>query len=257
MKGEGMRESFRPSPFDEGMAGDGAEGAGREAAAASLAHSLAQLFQERFSCRAFRPDPVPRETLRAIIATAARAPSWCNAQPWQVSLLSGPALERFREGLHAHAQRAEPSPDFPWPEAYPGVYGERRRACGYALYESVGIARGDREAARRQALENYRLFGAPHCAVITSPAALGVYGAIDCGGFITAFLLAARAHGVDTIPQAAIAAFPDFVRAACGLPAERKVVCAISLGYADPSHPANGFRTTRAALEEIVTFLDA
>lgn len=216
---------------------------------------LDRLLRERFSCRAFRPDPVPLATLRAIIELAGRAPSWCNAQPWQVSLLSGAALERFREELYGHALKAAPAPDFPWPEAYPGVYGERRRACGYALYQSVGIARGDREAARRQALENYRLFGAPHCAVITSPAPLGVYGAIDCGGFIMAFLLAARAHGVDAIPQAAVAAYPDVVRTACGLGPERRVVCAISLGYADPAHPANAFRTPRAPLGEIATFI--
>lgn len=235
-----------------GAAPETGDGSGRAEAFAALR----DLLEARFSCRAFRPDPIPQGTIRAILATAARTPSWCNAQPWHVVVLSGAALERFRSALYVHAQHAAPNPDYPWPEAYPGVYGARRRECGFALYDSVGIARGDREAARRQALENYRLFGAPHCAVITAPAALGVYGAIDCGGFVTAFLLAARALGVDTIPQAAIAAYPDFVRAQCGLPAERKVVCAISFGYADPSHPANQFRTSRAPLEEIAAFLE-
>jgi len=40
------------------------------------------------------------------------------------------------------------------------------------------------------------------------------------------------------------------------IPADRLVVCGISFGYEDKAHPANGFRTERAALAEVVTLVD-
>ena len=83
-------------------------------------------------------------------------------------------------------------------------------------------------------------------------AALGPYGAMDTGGFVTAFTLAATALGVATIPQAAVAAFAPMIRAHFGIPDTRLVLCAISFGYADTEHPANSFRTTRADLSDIL-----
>uniref|UniRef100_A0A8J4HFL2 Nitroreductase n=1 Tax=Acidicaldus sp. TaxID=1872105 RepID=A0A8J4HFL2_9PROT len=220
------------------------------------AATLGALAAARFSCRGFLDRPVPRAAITHILTLAQRTASWCNAQPWQVIVTSGAATERLRAALLAHAETAPPAPDFPWPSAYHGVYQARRRECGFQLYESVGVARGDRAAARRQALENYRLFGAPHCALITSDAALGVYGAIDCGAYVGNFMLAARALGIDCIAQAALAAYPEFLRDHFGLPRERLIVCGISFGYADPAHPANRFRTTRAAIAEVARFVE-
>jgi nitroreductase len=189
---------------------------------------------------------VPRAAQEALLALAQRTASWCNSQPWQVHITEGAATERFREAMLAPAQPGEPSPDFEWPGAYIGIYQERRRECALALYDAVGIPRGDREASARQARENFRLFGAPHVAVVTTDAALGVYGAIDCGGYVANFLLAAASLGMAAIPQAALAKSPHRVRDFFGLGDDRKVVCGISFGYADADHPANGFRTTRA-----------
>lgn len=40
------------------------------------ANELDTLMAARFSCRGFKPDPVPRATIEAIVATARRVPSW-------------------------------------------------------------------------------------------------------------------------------------------------------------------------------------
>jgi len=45
------------------------------------------------------------------------------------------------------------------------------------------------------------------------------------------------------------------VREHLALPEDRLVVCAVALGLADPDHPANAFRTTRADVDEVVTFV--
>lgn len=214
--------------------------------------TLAELLAARFSCRAFLRDAVPEDTVRQIVGAARHVPSWCNAQPWQLIITSGAETDRFRDALYAVARKGTPAPDMPWPSGYPGIYAERRRACGFQLYDAVGIKRGDRTASGKQMMENYRLFGAPHVAIITAPTALGPYGAMDTGGFVTAFCLAAQALGVATIPQAAIAAHATFVRTHFDIPEDRLILCAISFGYADPDHPANHFRTDRAEVDEIV-----
>ena len=55
----------------------------------------------RHSIRAFLPTPVPRETIEAILAVAARAPSGTNTQPWHVTVLTGDALESLSSQLVA------------------------------------------------------------------------------------------------------------------------------------------------------------
>lgn len=222
------------------------------------AETLRDLMQARYSCRAYDPQPVADSVIESIVATARHTPSWCNAQPWQLEITKGAGTEAFREALYAHATSGAASkPDLDWPKGYPGVYGERRRECGWQLYDAVGIEKGDRAASARQMMENFRLFGAPHVAVIHSPADLGPYGAMDCGGFVTAFCLAAMAEGVATIPQAAIAAHAPFVRGWFGIGEDRLILCAISFGRPDPEHPANNFRTTRADPDALIRWKDA
>ena len=218
---------------------------------------LEELLNERYSVRAFLPNPVPRETIENVLAVAQRTASWCNSQPWQVVIASGEAKERFRKLIYGEAASgAKESFDFPPPREYLGVYGERRRESGFQLYNTLGIARGDKAAYAKQALENYNFFGAPHVAIIHTDEPLGVYGAIDCGAYVGNFMLAAQALGLGTIPQASLARLSTLVRRHFSLPDDRRVVCGISFGYADNAHKVNGYRTSRASVADTVTFLD-
>jgi nitroreductase len=219
---------------------------------------MARLLAARFSCRAFLPTPVPQDIILRIFEIAQLTPSWCNTQPWQVIVTEGQGTERLRRALYAHAENpgAKVAPDFSPLPNYEGVYLARRRECGGQLYESVGIARGDKDGGRRQGLENYRFFGAPHAAIVTTERELGLYGAVDCGAWIGSFTLVAQSFGVASIPQAALAMHSPFIRDYFGLPEERRVLCGISFGYADEKHAANAFRTRRAEVSEVVRFCE-
>ena len=106
---------------------------------------LEELLGERFSCRAFRPEVVPRPIVERILKTAQRTASWCNSQPWQVVIASGLAKEKFRKEIYAAASSGGPDEgDFPFPREYRGVYLDRRRESGFQLYNTLGIPRGDR-----------------------------------------------------------------------------------------------------------------
>jgi nitroreductase len=215
---------------------------------------FAELMDKRWSCRAFHPDPVDRDTLRQIFATAQRTGSWCNTQPWAVHLFSGDATRRLAAELTAHAA-AHPSlvdhtPDVPLPERYVGRYQQRRRAAGHALYASLGIDRDDRAAREAVMQDNYSFFGAPHVAIITSDRAQGVYAALDCGAYVANLTNAALDLGVATIAQGAIGVYAGKVRELLALPDDRVV------GYPDNDHPANRFRTERADLSDLLTELN-
>lgn len=217
---------------------------------------LDALLQHRHSCRAFLPQPLPRAQLERILATAQRTASWCNAQPWQVHIVGGARLAALRADLLERARSgAAPRPEVDWPLQYEGVYQSRRRECGWDLYRAVGIEKGDREASARQAMANFDGFGAPHLAIVSSPAKLGTHGVMDCGAWVANFMLAAMAAGVAAIAQAALASWPDLLRRHIDIDHDRRIVCGISFGFEDAMHPANAFRTTRAPLAEVVTWV--
>ena len=214
--------------------------------------ALNSVLDGRYSCRAFQDKPVLIEDIHAIIEASQKVPSWCNFQPWQVHLVRGAMIDTLSEKVMAAAITGEGVPDVPFPQTATGKHAERRRTCGLQLYQAVGVARGDRARSRAQMLENYRFFGAPQAVLITTPKELGAYGILDCGAFVTAFMMAAEAKGIATIAQASIAEMSEIVREALDIPEDRDVLCAISFGYADAAHPANQFRTERAPLEEVL-----
>ena len=218
---------------------------------------LEELLNERYSVRAFLPRQVPRVTIEQVLKVAQRTASWCNSQPWQVVIASGAAKERFRKAIYAAAASGAPdNSDFPTPREYLGVYLQRRRESGFQLYNTLGIPRGDKAAYAKQALENYNFFGAPHVAVIHTTEPLGVYGAVDCGAYVSNFILAAQALGLGTVPQAALARHSQLIRRHFNLGDDRRVVCGVSFGYADHGHKINSYRTARAAIPDVATFVD-
>lgn len=219
-----------------------------------LSGALSRIMAERFSCRGYKPEPVPHDVLTRLVKMAQTTPSWCNVQPWEVWITEGDATRRLREELAKHLGDM-PGPDLPHPESYTGVYQERRRACGWGLYEAVGVKKGDREGSAKQAMKNFAFFDAPHVAVLTSTAALGVYAAIDCGVWLGHFLLGAQSLGLGTIAQAAPTAFSPFLHDHFSIPADRQIVCCVALGYPDPDEAANKFRTTRAPIEDAIRWV--
>lgn len=222
---------------------------------------LARLVEARSSCRAYRDAPVADALIERLLAVAARSASWCNVQPWHATLLSGEARRRMGERLLAAIDGGEAMrPDIAFPTEYAGIYGERRRESGFALYEALGVARDDKARRAAEMRRNFDFFGAPHVLILSAPTALGEYGLLDCGLFVGAFLLAVEAAGLGAISQASVALHSGLLRETLALPRERRIVCAIAFGHPHRDHRANSCRTARAPIvdvAEIVTSLPA
>lgn len=210
----------------------------------------------RRSVRGFRPDPVPRATIEAILAAAARAPSGSNIQPWHVRVTMGAEKARLSAALRAaHAAGEPPRRDYHYyPRSWREPYLARRRSLGWGLYGVLGIGKGEQARMAAQHARNYDFFGAPVGLFFLLDRDMEAGSWLDAGMFVQNVMLAARAFGLDTCPQAAFCDYPDIVGRELALPAERILLCGMSLGLADPDEPANRLATRREPLAAFVTF---
>lgn len=218
---------------------------------------LDDVIRERRSVRGFLRDRlVSRETLQAACALAQLSPSNCNVQPWRVTIASGERRDRLVAALDDVIARGErPAPEDPI-DAFHGDYRRLQFACAAELYGSMGIARGDAAARREAMLRNYRLFDAPHVAIVCMARDFQRGVALDVGIWLQTFMLALWARGVATCAQASLRNYPHVIRAVLDIPDELSILCGVSIGYEDRSVAANAARTTREPLDGNVVFLD-
>jgi len=213
----------------------------------------------RRSLRAFLPTPVPREVIEQILAVASRAPSGTNIQPWKAHVLTGEAKARLsREILAAHAD-----PDVAathreewdyYPREWTSPYVDRRRKVGMDLYGLLGIPKGDRARMHAQFGRNYAFFDAPVGLVFVIDRLMQQGSYLDYGMFLQSIMVAARARGLDTCPQAAFMQYHRIIGAELGLAPTEQVVCGMSLGHADPAAPENALETAREPVAAFATF---
>jgi nitroreductase len=177
----------------------------------------------RRSIRAFLPTPVPRETVEQILRVAARAPSGTNTQPWQVHVLTGEAQGALSRDIRAAyddpAERARTPRSTPTtPPSGVSPYIDRRRKVGWDLYGLLGIGKADKARMHEQHGRNYDFFDAPVGLIFTIDRVMQQGSWLDYGMFLQNVMVAARARGLDTCPQAAFTQFHRIIAAAPGLP---------------------------------------
>ncbi|APR67551.1 MULTISPECIES: nitroreductase [Thalassolituus] len=218
--------------------------------------SIANILNERFSVRAFRPEPVAADVLQEIFTAAQQAPSNCNVQPWQTYVVSGEKKDKLKNLLVGTVMKQQaPNPDFNWKVAYDGIHRERQFGSANALYTSMDIAREDKMKRNMAMLRNWAFFDAPHVAFFTMDTYLDIMGAVDIGIYAQTLTLLLKEKGIDSCMQGALGQFPDPIREFLGLPEGRGVLFGMSFGYADENAPANKCRTDRAELTDAVTFV--
>ncbi|MHA6642029.1 nitroreductase [Mesorhizobium sp. A623] len=211
----------------------------------------------RRSVRAFLPDPVEDDAIRAILEVAARAPSGTNMQPWRAYVTKGAVKQRISDAILSsgiRAEKAEWDEYKYYPDQFFDPYQARRRANGFGLYGALGIGRREVAKMRAQHDRNFVFFDAPVGMIFTIDRRLNKGSWIDYGMFLQNIMIAARARGLHTCPQAAFAPYHRQIRPILEISDEEIVVCGLALGYEDTSKPENSFRTEREPLETWVTF---
>ena len=118
--------------------------------------------RERRSIRKFTSDKVPQETIREILEEAQWAPSWGNTQPWELCVVTGDVLEKFKKAnMQKVVEGTAQNPDVPMPEKWPDALKNRYRGIGKSVLNALSIGRDDVEARNRYYAEMYGLFDAP------------------------------------------------------------------------------------------------
>jgi nitroreductase len=224
------------------------------AAGLAVAHALVT----RRSVRGFKATPVPRATIEAILTLAARAPSGTNCQPWKVCVCTGEAkVALSRELVAAHfANDGTHREEYAYyPRQWREPYLARRRKLGWDLYGLLGIAKGDRGGTSRQHAKNFEFFGAPVGLFFTLDRDMELGSWLDCGMFIENVMIAARAFGLHTCPQAAFTPFHRIVRRHLAIPDSEILLCGMALGEIDVDEPANALQTEREPVERFTRFI--
>ncbi|WP_428248373.1 nitroreductase [Ferrovibrio sp.] len=213
--------------------------------------------QTRRAVRQFLPTPIPIETVRRIIQVASRAPSGNNAQPWQVRVLTGASKQKLVDAIlgdlfTTQLERPAVAEFNPYPTEWKSPFNERRKEVGVGMYTLLGIAKGDKKAMREQGVRNFKFFDAPVGMIFTLDRAFVPASAVDLGMFLGNITTLARAHGIDTCPQAAFAVQHAIVRQTLKVPENEVIMCGMALGYADHTAPIDKLVTSRMPLEEYV-----
>ena len=219
--------------------------------------SVTQAVAHRRSVRAFTDQPVDLTVLRTLIERAGRAPSGGNLQPWHVHIVTGDAMARLKALMATRVIEA-PMGEGAEYAIYPSVmaerYHDRRKGVGAAMYDALGILRGDR--ARRQAVfaENFQFFGAPVGLFCTVERDHGPPQWSDCGMFLQTLMLLLVEAGLDSCAQEAWALWPRTIGDFLALPDSQMLFTGMAIGYRDAGAAVNDWPVPRAPIEEFATF---
>ncbi|GAB4296114.1 MAG: nitroreductase [Thiohalomonadaceae bacterium] len=204
----------------------------------------------RSSIRAFLDQPVSEEQIRAILDAARWTPSGVNSQPWQVAVVRGETKQKLSDALIAAREAGAANPDYQYyPSEWIEPFKERRKRCGLAMYQALGIRREDTDKQKAAWNNNYRFFGAPVGLLLFLDRRLGQGAWIDMGMFMQSIMLAAQEQGLATCPQASLGEYPDVVRGVLGIDNHLALLGGIALGYADTEAAVNRYRTEREPVD--------
>lgn len=227
------------------------------------AQSVDRAILSRFSTRAFLPQAVEKSKIEHILQIAARAPSGTNTQPWKVYVLQGEKRDQLVSQVCAAHDAIAANPELAkeysesydyYPEKWVSPYIDRRRECGFGLYGVLGIGKGDKAAMHAQHQRNFKLFDAPVGLMFTIDKVMGRGSLLDYGMFLQSVMVAARAQGLHTCPQAAWNGFSKIILPLIGAGEQEMLVCGMSLGYADETALVNTFATTRVDAQDFTVW---
>ena len=206
--------------------------------------------KERHSCRKFQSKKIPEEVLKDIISISLMSPSWCNSQPWTIYVAKGNTLEEIRkEWISKNKEKVKGYADI-----NPGHrtdFSERSQATMAKFFKI-----GDNLTNKNELEEsNADFFNAQAMVYLTLNKGHQPYSVLDLGGIEMAIMLAAKDHGVDSIPAYTTIMYPDVLRKYMKISDKEDIVIGVALGYEEKS-PLNDLRSEKLTIEEACHFFN-
>ena len=218
---------------------------------------IREVVKGRRSIRKYKPDKVSENIIREIIEDARWAPSGGNTQPWELNVVTGESLRKFKEANRRNFLEGVPAiPDLARQQIWPEVMKNRYQTLAKNTLTSQNIDRKDREARRQYNADMFALFDAPCLILFCLDKALSLeYAMLDLGMILQTVCSLAYDRGLGTCILAASILYPHLAREILSVPESKNVIIGIALGYPDWEAPVNNFKRERAELNEFVFWL--
>jgi nitroreductase len=218
---------------------------------------LIDAIQSRKSIRRFLPDLVSKDILRDILNIASRSPSAMNTQPWEITVVTGHILDKLKAAnIQVVSSGIPPHPETPHAN-FQGDYRQRQVDLAIEIFKLMGISREDKQKRNEWAQRGFRYFDAPAVIFITMDRLLddSPMSFMDIGALVQTICIAARSYGLGTCIEEQGVMYPDIVRQITNIPAYKRLMISIAIGYPDSDFPANRLVTKRLPLENVVSWL--
>ena len=218
------------------------------------AANVSEAVLSRRSVRSFTDRPVPLEVLRRVMDKARWAPSGCNFQPWEATILTGEPLRALQEKI-LESPPQDPVEYVITPPDLPQEYRDRLVAMGAGMYGAMGVSREDGAMREEIASRNATSFGAPVLLLCHVLRVMGPPQWSDVGMWLQTIMLLLREEGLDSCPQEFMALWGKLIKQHIGVDdSEQILFCGLAIGYRDEAAPVNHFERERVPLARQVRF---
>jgi nitroreductase len=217
-----------------------------------------KVITERRSIRGYLDKPVPKALIHEVLALAMRAPTSLNTQPWNFFVVTGPVLDRIRQGnVERNLAGVPDSREFRMGPGYEGVHRERQIGIAKQLFAAMGIERDNKVKRQDWVLRGFRQFDAPVSIVITYDRAVqgGDIAPFDCGGVVNCLVNAAWSRGLGCVINSQGIMQSPVVREHARIPDDQVIQTCVAMGWPDESFPANAVVSTRKSVDEAAVFI--
>lgn len=215
---------------------------------------VADAVATRRSVRAFADTPVPLRTIRRVLDQARWAPSGCNFQPWEATVLTGTPLKALQALLLASPVDDPLEYDFSAP-GQREIYQARLRRVGASMYGAMDISRDKSDMRAAFTQSNCLSFGAPVLLLCHFPKLMKEPQWSDVGMWLQTIMLLLRGEGLDSCPQEYMGLYGRTIKKHLGLADDVMLFCGLAIGQRDPDAAVNSFERERVPLDDHVAFL--
>lgn len=215
---------------------------------------LLKTLRERKSFRAFKPDPISKETIQETLTLAAQAPSAINLQPWEFIVVTGEEKERLsRRLIKAYREKqisCGPGNVKPMPKTVT-QRGAKTLQLMSPLFEEMGV---NPDQFINEGSCNF--YGAPVAILICLDDSFPKSRLVDIGIILGYFVQAAHEFGLGTCPIGLITAYEEEIKDLLNIPENKTVVIGVALGHPDLKSPINRFKSPREDIENLIRWID-
>jgi nitroreductase len=217
--------------------------------------NVTEAVMSRRSIRSFTDKPVDPEVLRRVLDKARWAPSGCNFQPWEATIVTGEPLKRLQDRMLASEMQKPQEYSFSEPEKSP-EHKARLQAVGAKMYGTLQIAREDTKARGDFSRQNIVSFGAPVLLLNYIRRSFGAPQWSDVGMWLQTIMLLLREEGLDSCPQEWMSLYAKALKEEIGVADEDYILfTGLAIGYRDEDDAVNTWERDRVPLDDQTKWL--